>query len=81
MQPRIDWAKGWINYMQLPIVLCSDDANKAIFATRTKGRKAVIRRTQVGERIPPSTEPLQMSLAIKNPRSTHQRDHGTIELN
>jgi len=41
-QPKIDWAKGWIDYMQLPIVLQSDDADKTIFATRIKGRKAVI---------------------------------------
>jgi hypothetical protein len=26
-QPRIDWAKGWIDYAQLPIVLRSDDAD------------------------------------------------------
>jgi hypothetical protein len=26
-QPQIDWAKGWIDYMQLPIVLKSDDAD------------------------------------------------------
>jgi hypothetical protein len=42
-QPRIDWAKGWIDYQQLPIVLRTDDAQKAIFATRVKGRKAIIR--------------------------------------
>jgi len=41
-QPKIDWAKGWINYMQLPIVLRSDNADKAIFSTRIKGRKVVI---------------------------------------
>src|SRR5216683_6554896 len=49
---KIDWAKGWIDYMQLPIVLQSDDADKAIFATRVKGRKAVIRRMKVDERVP-----------------------------
>jgi len=42
-QPRIDWAKGWIDYQQLPIVLRMDDAEKAVFATRVKGRKAIIR--------------------------------------
>ncbi len=51
-QPKIDWAKGWIDYMQLPIVLRSDDADKAIFATRIKGRKVVIRRTKIDERVP-----------------------------
>ncbi len=42
-QPKINWAKGWIDYMQLPIVLQSDDADKTIFATHVKGRKVVIR--------------------------------------
>jgi len=51
-QPRIDWAKGWIDYMQLPIVLRSNDVDKAIFTTRTKGRKMIIRHVQVDERIP-----------------------------
>jgi len=32
-QPWINWEKGWINYQQLPIVLWTDDANKAIFTT------------------------------------------------
>jgi len=51
-QPRIDWAKGWINYMQLPIVLQSDNADKAIFTPRTKGRKATIRCVQIDKKIP-----------------------------
>jgi len=51
-QPKIDWAKGWIDYMQLPIVLRSNDADKTIFATRIKGKKAVIRRTKIDERVP-----------------------------
>ena len=51
-QPKIDWAKGWINYMQLPIMLRSDDADKMIFTTCIKGRKAVIRQVQIDERIP-----------------------------
>ena len=51
-QPKIDWAKGWIDYMQLPIVLHSNDVDKAVFATRTKGRKVTIRHAQIDERIP-----------------------------
>ena len=51
-QPRINWAKGWIDYQQLPIVLRTDDAEKAVFATRIKGRKAIIRRVKIDERIP-----------------------------
>ncbi len=42
-QPKIDWARGWINYDQLPIVLRSDDADKTIFATCVQGKKAVIK--------------------------------------
>jgi len=30
-QPKIDWAKGWIAYDQLPIVLRSHDTEKACF--------------------------------------------------
>ena len=30
-QPKIDWAKGWIAYNQLPIVLRTSDASKACF--------------------------------------------------
>ncbi len=51
-QPKIDWAKGWINYSQLPIIIRSDDADKAIFSTRTKERKAIIRKVQMDEWIP-----------------------------
>ncbi len=52
-QPKIDWAKGWIDYDQLPIILRSDDADKAIFTTRIRGKKAVIKRTKIDERVPP----------------------------
>jgi hypothetical protein len=51
-QPRIDWAKGWIDYQQLPIVLRTDDADKVVFTTRIKGRKAIIRQAKADERIP-----------------------------
>jgi hypothetical protein len=33
-QPKIDWAKGWIAYNQLPIVLRAPDASKACFLPR-----------------------------------------------
>ena len=42
-QPKIDWAKGWIDYDQLPIVLRTNDADKAVFTTRVKGKKATIK--------------------------------------
>jgi hypothetical protein len=33
-QPKIDWAKGWIAYDQLPIVLRAPNAEKARFLPR-----------------------------------------------
>jgi hypothetical protein len=51
-QPRINWAKGWIDYWQLPIVLWTDDTSRAVFTTQVKGRKAIIRQAQMDERIP-----------------------------
>ena len=29
MQPKVDWAKGWIDHTQLPIILRAPDAHKA----------------------------------------------------
>jgi hypothetical protein len=29
MQPHIDWAKGWLDHTQLPILLCAPDMTKA----------------------------------------------------
>jgi len=31
VQPKIDWKRGWINHMQLPIVFKALDAAKAQF--------------------------------------------------
>ena len=33
-QPKIDWKRGWINHTQLPIILCTPDAQKAKFSAR-----------------------------------------------
>jgi len=30
-QPKIDWKRGWINHTQLPIILRTNDAKRAIF--------------------------------------------------
>jgi hypothetical protein len=32
-QPKINWAKGWIDYEQLPIILWSRDTFKVVFTT------------------------------------------------
>ena len=31
MQPKVDWARTWIDYEQLPVVLRTPDAHRAIF--------------------------------------------------
>jgi hypothetical protein len=31
MQPRINWAKGWLDHIQLPIIICAVDVAKAQF--------------------------------------------------
>jgi hypothetical protein len=32
VQPKIDWARGWINYDQLPVVLKTQDAHQVTFS-------------------------------------------------
>src|SRR6267142_2753089 len=36
VQPKIDWKKGWIDHMQLPIILQTSDAKKATFISKTR---------------------------------------------
>jgi hypothetical protein len=39
-QPKIDWARGWIDSIQLPIIFCAPNARKACFAlTRIVGKQ------------------------------------------
>jgi hypothetical protein len=38
-QPKINWARGWIDYTQLPVVIKAPNAHQAIFTSRlAKGR-------------------------------------------
>ena len=37
-QPKIDWARGWIDYTQLPVVMKTMDAHRATFLRRTTTR-------------------------------------------
>jgi hypothetical protein len=57
VQPKIDWARGWINHSQLPIVLRARDAARAQFAARKVGLPPIkIQRGKVeimDRRIPP----------------------------
>ena len=36
MQPNIDWARGWLDYSQLPVVLRTSNAHLAKFGSRIK---------------------------------------------
>jgi len=56
-QPKINWARGWIDHSQLPIVLRAHDAARAQFATRKAGLPPVkIRRGKIetmNQQVPP----------------------------
>jgi len=56
-QPKIDWARGWIDHSQLPIVLRARDTARAQFAARKAGLLPIkIRRGKIettDQRIPP----------------------------
>ena len=48
VQPKIDWAKGWIDYSQLPVVLRTSQATQTTFPPqerRIKGRRIKVRQT------------------------------------
>ncbi len=83
-QPKIDWAKGWkgwIDYSQLPIVIQSNDADKAIFSTRTKGRKSSSEGYRWTNEFLTNTKHLRMFSVTKNPKDIPQRDPGTTKSN
>jgi hypothetical protein len=46
IQPKIDWKRGWIDHSQLPIVLCSSDAKRAVFVPRTRNIPRPIHQDQ-----------------------------------
>src|SRR5216683_7429968 len=57
-QPKIDWARGWIDHAQLLIILRAKDAAMAQFSTRmTKSPPMRIRKGEVErltrEQVPP----------------------------
>jgi len=53
MQPKINWAKGWIDYTQLPIIIKTPNAHKSTFVSRLKAmvhgkrQKAIIKNAEV----------------------------------
>jgi len=46
VQLRIDWKKGWIDHVQLPIVLQAPNAKKAVFVPRTTNKPCIQERDQ-----------------------------------
>jgi hypothetical protein len=64
VQPKIDWAKGWIDYDQLPVVLKTQNAHRTVFSRCTnlpwRQRRVPIRIRRTTQTNPPQpTEQLQ----------------------
>jgi hypothetical protein len=64
VQPRIDWAKGWIDYDQLPVVLKTQNAHQTTFSRCTnlprRQRRVPIRIRRTTQTNPPQpTEQLR----------------------
>src|SRR3981081_4188953 len=51
MQPKIDWARGWIDYDQLPVVLRSNNATLAIRGSRKDNKPRPLRRKITARRV------------------------------
>jgi len=47
VQPKIDWKRGWIDHMQLPIIFKTPDAAKACFVPRTINKPRIIKTEQI----------------------------------
>ena len=53
MQLKIDWAKGWIDYIQLPIIIKTKNTHKSTFVSCLQAmiygrrRRAVIQATEI----------------------------------
>jgi hypothetical protein len=64
-QPKINWARGWIDHSQLPIVLRTEDAGRAKFLLCTQpkvcGRPNPILIARV-EWTPPTCAPIMMTI-------------------
>ena len=45
MQPNIDWARGWLDYAQLPVVLRTSNAHKARFGSRIRNHPRPLKTT------------------------------------
>ena len=47
VQPRIHWARGWIDFTQLPVVLKTEAAAKTMFLPRTRNDPRKIRKPPI----------------------------------
>ena len=47
MQPNIDWARGWLNYAQLPVVLRTSNTHKARFRSRIRNHPHPLKESQL----------------------------------
>jgi len=66
-QPNIDWARGWINLLQLPIILRSPNMKKAQFVAKN-GRTAIRQTTESTiirrlKTLPTAQEAVQQAIA------------------
>lgn len=46
MQPNINWARGWLDYAQLPVVLRTLNAHKARFGSRIRNHSHPVKMAQ-----------------------------------
>ena len=47
MQPNIDWARGWLDYAQLPVVLRTPNAHKALFGSCIRNHPRPLKNQQL----------------------------------
>jgi hypothetical protein len=46
VQPKIDWKRGWIDHSQLPIMLRTNDAKRAVFVPQTRNIPRPVQQDQ-----------------------------------
>ena len=66
-QPKIDWARGWIDMTQLPLILCDAKAEKPQFNPSTRDLSE-----------PSDTEVLYIGRVYIEPRTAHQTVSSTL---
>ncbi len=77
MQPKIDWAKGWISHDQLPIVLRSPDAMKVWFLPR---QVRPLSHTMIGKTIITPTTTTSIKTYVPPQYQKHARVFDDKEL-